>query len=384
MENKLVPRKRCCEVDEIVPRKRQAVTQVKKLQELIDLRQNVRGRSAGDQPSSQQLIIDVLGQLVEHTDKLIGSSIGEEKRKHQFRSAQFKKAITSIRAYRGVIRSGQQARELPGIGKGIGDRIDEILETCTLTELAEASIIDETTRVVNELTTVTGIGEANAKKFIEMGVTGLDDLRRKYAERKIMLTHHMQIGLKYYQDFQQRIPHQEISELEAYIRSCVQKIYPDVLVEVCGSYRRQRPTSGDLDVLLTSQSIMNEEDLISSRVHHLKDIVQSLKRSGMLVDDLSSQGDTKYMGVCIHPEVKIGRRIDIRFMPYDSYYPAILYFTGSGPLNRLMRTYALKKQYTLNEYGLYHNTEKMVVNSEKQIFDLLGLLYLEPKDREIV
>lgn len=71
--------------------------------------------------------------------------------------------------------------------------------------------------------------------------------------------------------------------------------------------------------------------------------------------------------MCVHPGVNIGRRIDIRFMTYDSYYPAILYFTGFSPLNRLMRTYALKRHYTLNEYGLYHGGEKVVVNSEKDL-----------------
>jgi DNA polymerase beta len=347
---------------------------------LIDLRQ-----SQDNQPATgKQLIINVLGQLVEHTEKTISASIGEEKKKHQFRVTQFKKAISSLRSYRSQIRSGRQARELPGIGKGIGDRIDEIIETGTLSELAEELVIDENTRLVNELMTVTGIGEANAKKFIEMGVTGLNDLKKKYDAGKIMLTHHMRVGLKYYQDFQQRIPRQEIVELEQYLRVCVREIHPDVLVEVCGSYRRQRPTSGDIDVLITHQSIGTDDDLITSQTHYLKDIVKRMKQVGFVVDDLTSQGDTKYMGVCVHPAVNIGRRIDIRFVTYDSYFPAILYFTGSGPLNRIMRTYALKKHYTLNEYGLYRaDNEKIPVHSEKEIFDLLGLSYLEPTEREL-
>jgi len=156
-------------VDEIAPGKKghtSEVSQVTKERTLIDLRQYGRCQQpTGQESAGQQLIIDVLGQLVDHTEKLIGASIGEEKRNHQFRSTQFKKAISSVRAYRSI-RSGGQARELPGIGKGIGDRIDEILETGTLSELAEASVINETTRIVNELTTVTGIGEANAKRSL--------------------------------------------------------------------------------------------------------------------------------------------------------------------------------------------------------------------------
>jgi DNA polymerase beta len=108
-----------------------------------------------------------------------------------------------------------------------------------------------------------------------------------------------------------------------------------------------------------------------------------------LIDDLTSQGDTKYMGVCIHPNAKIGRRIDIRFVTFESYYPAILYFTGSMMLNKSMRTHALKKGFTLNEYGLYHLSKgekdgKIVVHSEQEIFDVLGLVYLKPSERDLV
>jgi len=139
---------------------------------------------------------------------------------------------------------------------------------------------------------------------------------------------------------------------------------------------------------MTVPQIMTETDLIKNQVHYLKNIVQGLTQAGLIVDDLTTQGDTKYMGVCIHPTVKVGRRIDIRLVTYDSFYPALLYFTGSMMLNKLMRTVALQKNYTLNEYGLFRTAsgskeEKIIVNSEKAVFDLLGLLYLEPKEREI-
>ena len=352
--------------------------------EKVDLRQNC----SESKSSGKQLIIDVMGQLIEHTNNIIQSSAGDEKKKHQFRVSQFKKAISSIQASPDEITSGKQARELSGIGKGIADRIDIILATRTLPELSESTKVDQTTSLINELMTVTGIGEANAKKFIEMGVTGLDDLRTKYSKGLIKLTHHMQIGLKYYDDIQQKIPYREIVELGEIMRKCVQLIHPEIMIEICGSHRRQKAFSGDIDVLMTSKTIFTENDLIATQIHYLKDIVRELKTSGFLVDDLTSQGDTKYMGVCIHPRNKIGRRIDIRFVTYDSYYPAIVYFTGSMMLNKLMRTHALKKNYTLNEYGLYRlvtgaKDEKFVVHSEKEIFDLLDLVYLEPKDREI-
>lgn len=46
------------------------------------------------------------------------------------------------------------------------------------------------------------------------------------------------------------------------------------------------------------------------------------------------------------------RRIDIRIIPHDQYYCALLYFTGSDAFNRDMRSHALEKGFTLNEYSI--------------------------------
>ncbi|MEO0236815.1 MAG: nucleotidyltransferase domain-containing protein [candidate division WOR-3 bacterium] len=354
----------------------------------LDLRQYQQKVSFPSSESKRQMIIRVMEQLIDHTEKTIQQSTSEEKKKHQFRLSQFKKAIGSLRAYSGEITSGQQAKELPGIGNGIARRIDEILETGTLSELQEQKQISPTDQLIQVLTSVSGIGESHAQKFIEMGVTSLEDLKDKALKGQIKITHHMEIGLKYYHDFQQRIPHQEISDLEQMTKEHISRVFPDIILEICGSYRRQRPDSGDLDVLITTTKIVTDDDLIMSEMHYLKEIVKLLKNVGVIIDDLTSQGDTKYMGVCRHPHKAIGRRIDIRFIPYGSFYPALLYFTGSMMFNKLMRTAALEKGYTLNEYGLYRlvNGQKMeniMVHSEKEVFDLLNLVYLQPNEREI-
>ena len=76
------------------------------------------------------------------------------------------------------------------------------------------------------------------------------------------------------------------------------------------------------------------------------------------------------------------RRIDIRLIPLESYYSALLYFTGSKDFNTNMRLNAIAHEYTLNEYGLYDSNGKMFkVNSEKDIFDLLGMEYITPDKR---
>ena len=76
------------------------------------------------------------------------------------------------------------------------------------------------------------------------------------------------------------------------------------------------------------------------------------------------------------------RRIDIRFIPYDSWISALVYFTGSAELNKKMRNIAKIKKLKLSEYGLFKaNGEKIEITSERDIFDILGIEYLIPRLR---
>jgi DNA polymerase beta len=338
----------------------------------------------------KQRVINILNQLIDYTKLKIKSSAGDDRRKHGFRISQFKKAVNSLEQHQGEISSGAQAKKLKSIGPGIAKRIDEIINTGTLTELGDAIVTDQETKIIRELAQITGIGDITAKKLCDMGVTGIEDLKQKVSSGEVEITHHTQIGLKYYDEFNMKIPYDEIKELKQIMINCIRGMDfgKDLLIEVCGSHRRGKAMSGDIDVLICHPEVKNEIDLIMSQTHYLKDIVAELRKNGFIIDDLTSQGDTKYMGVCMHLLKKIGRRIDIRFVPYDAYYATLLYFTGSMTLNKLMRNHALDRGYTLNEYGLFtyikgKKGDKVVAHSEKEIFDKLGIVYLTPEQREL-
>ena len=107
-------------------------------------------------------------------------------------------------------------------------------------------------------------------------------------------------------------------------------------------------------------------------------------KNKFLVDDLTYNGNTKYMGMCKFND-NPSRRIDIRLISLDCYGAALLYFTGSGEFNKNMRTYALKNGYTINEYAVKHTDTKKKVkhtfHSEKDIFDYFEFQYVDPENR---
>ena len=160
-------------------------------------------------------------------------------------------------------------------------------------------------------------------------------------------------------------------------------IDPQLFGTICGSYRRLKPKSNDIDFLIIHPKIVSLGDLASNKF--FKAYLKKLMEIGFVVESFTNvEVKSKFMGLCqLSPKYPI-RRIDIRFIPFESYYYALLYFTGSGEFNRKMRQVAMDNDYILNEYGLYDKKGNMIhVNSEKEIFDILSMEYLQPPDREI-
>ncbi|XP_068012893.1 DNA polymerase beta isoform X2 [Melanerpes formicivorus] len=266
----------------------------------------------------------------------------------------YRKAASVIARYPSKIQSGAEAKKLDGVGAKIAEKIDEFLSTGKLRKL-EKIRQDDTSASINLLTRVTGIGPAAARKFVEEGIKTLEDLRK--IEHK--LTHHQQIGLKYFEDFEKRIPREEMLQMQEIVLEEVKKLDPSYIATVCGSFRRGAESSGDMDVLLTHPSFTSE----SSK-----------------------------QGVCQLPTKEDGtafphRRIDIRLIPKDQYYCGVLYFTGSDIFNKNMRAHALEMGFTINEYTIRAlgvtgvAGEPLPVECEKDIFDYIQWQYREPKDR---
>jgi DNA polymerase/3'-5' exonuclease PolX len=310
-------------------------------------------------------------------EKLVG------KTEDKMRASSFTKAIKAIKGVSFEITSGTMAKaQIPGIGKGIADRIDEILKTGTLAELERCSPEEVT---VKDLCTVTGIGPVKAKRLIaDYAVKDVPDLIKKYKSGQITvkpnaLTQHITVGLDYYYDLLERFSRDEADRLIALLRGHL-STWTDVKMTVCGSYRRGLENCGDLDVILCSAVERLKSNL-------LKGIVEKLTQVKFLTGNLTEEGTTKYMGVCKLPAGK-GRRIDIRVIPTESMGAALLYFTGSGEFNVRMRNAALKGGYTLNEYGLYrlpvdkeHESTLIPCATEEEIFAHLKLVYIPPKER---
>lgn len=289
-----------------------------------------------------------------------------------FKINSFKKTIEIIENLDFEIKNISQLKSIKGIGKGTLDRIKQILDNGFLQELKsnkentiEKEKEDKNKEEFEKLLNVTGIGPAKAKKLLEENITLEKLLNNPKKDILNNLTHHQIVGLKYYYDIMKRIDSSIIEKIEKYLKKF------DFNFNICGSFRREKDDSGDIDILIKK----------SKKNSSLKDIVNLLVKDKFLVDHLTECGETKYMGICKIPNYH-SMRIDIRLVSSESYPFALLYFTGSKKTNTFMRNTAIKAGYKLNEYGLYDKDNNSIsLKSEKDIFTFLQLPYLEPNKR---
>ncbi len=297
----------------------------------------------------------------------------------KFKSKALNTSIPAIKAYNMEIKCGAQAmNDIKGVGKGIAERIDEILKNGVLAELQNKN---EKFESMDILKSITGVGDTRAEEWYNKGIKNVEELQKAINEGKVSSTHHIDLGLKYYEDLKERIPRSEMDELKKSIETHIKAVDKELIFEICGSYRRGLASSGDIDILVSHPKYMEQ----ISKQKFLSKIVKYMETTGFLVDNLTEKGDKKYMGFCkLGPKNK-ARRIDIRVIDYISYYAGVIYFTGSQHFNIEIRNKALEKNMSLSEYGLVKvdSKEKIFLKSETHLFEILGIPYKTPQERNI-
>lgn len=332
--------------------------------------------------SPNHQIIDWMKKLIQQYKFYVDVKSGKEKVAYVYKLRAFETALKSIEQYRKKITSGKELMVLKGIDKGVARRVDEILTTGKLEEVHTEDIEGTHIQYAEDLMKIFGIGRKLAYKLYTVhGIRNIEELKKAIANPNsgVEVPDYVIKGLKYFDVIKMNIPREKITKALIEMTRIGITVDPEMGLIICGSYRREKPTCNDVDVILSHSKIKTRKQADASDLKTR--MIQAMIDDGFIYDSLTSiDTPTKYMGLC-----KLGRdivRIDIRFMPMESYYTAILYFTGSWEFNQRMRTVAKSFGYLLNEYHLYDEKDKpFKITSEKDVFDRLNMMYLQPVDR---
>lgn len=295
--------------------------------------------------------------------------------KEPFKAKAYANVIKNIQLLNEPVLTIDDLKSVKGIGEKIRSKLKEYFETGIVSEV-ENVLNNTNTDIIQELMKIHGIGPSKARVLVEEnGIKTIDDLKNN----QHLLNDKQKIGIKYYEDFLERIPRKEMMVHYELLKNIIHNIDENFIFEVTGSFRRMASSSGDIDVLITHKNDpSNVEELFKS-------VVASLKKE-KYITDVFAEGGKKCLAVCKLKRYKTFRRIDLLYTNKKEYPFAILYFTGDAGFNVTMRQYCLNKGLSLSEHGLKdEKTGKYIEHifeTEKDIFDYLGLKYIEPKDRK--
>lgn len=293
-----------------------------------------------------------------------------------------KKVINILSKYKKEITIDElpDVKKIKYIGEKTIKRIEDILKTGKITEIED---IQDKEKTIDELTKIYGIGSSKALKLYNQGIKSIDDLKNHTDE----LTFQQKIGLKYYKDINEKIPRIIILQFDIYVNKLINNFDKDYIIVICGSYRREKNYSSDIDILISHKKIK----MINQCKSYLDNVINLL--NNFIVDKLNIDYTNHFQGYASFKNLNIKStdnfntqkniiKLDIITVPIESLFTAMLHFTGNGNFNEYLRGMAKKKNMKLNEYELKdNNNKKIIINSEYDVFKYLNITYLQPNER---
>jgi DNA polymerase (family X) len=304
------------------------------------------------------------------------ADLSELEGEESFRVLAYRRAATRIRETGGPVAKlalEGKAKSLSGIGQTIETKIVEVIELGEMKALTKRKAIIPAEVV--EFMRLPGLGPKTARRiWQELGVTTLAELQEAAEGERLRAL--AGLGAKTETKILEALaePPQDPRDsrrllgdgLPAVLAvvSVLREHPAAVKVSEAGSVRRRRETFRDLDLIATSTD-----------APALIDYFTKLR----WVADVVAKGDTKATVIS-----NDGLRFDLRVVPPESYGNLLQHFTGSKEHNVALREDAVRRGFSVSEYGIT-TTETGEVASfedEEAVYAHLGYAYIPPELRE--
>jgi len=266
---------------------------------------------------------------------------------------------------------GQKAlMEIPGVGKAIAEKIDELLQTGKLEYLEKVK-----KEVPAELAALLQIPDLGPKKvgmfYRELGILTIDQLKEAAQQQKLRDLPGMGekseakilAGIEALSRRSGRLPLGTVLPFAEELRASVRKMPGVKAAELAGSLRRMRHTVGDIDLLVAAR---NPETVIAAFA------------AAPNVARVTGQGTVK-AGVEFHN----GMRAQIWVHQPERFGTALQYATGSKEHNVRLREMALDKDLSLSDQSfLRKDGTELLCATEAEVYHELGMPWIPPEIRE--
>jgi len=262
-------------------------------------------------------------------------------------------------------------REIPGVGKAISEKMDELLRTGKLEFLEKLK--KEVPPSLADWLQVPGLGPKKiALIWKTLNITTLAQLEAAAKKGKLRDLPGMGAksesailaGLESLSRRSGRIPLGRAWPLAQEIIAQLKKVKGVVDAQPAGSLRRMRSTIGDLDILVAAK----DSKPVMEAFTNLPGVSRVL-----------GKGETKSS-----IEFTDGVRAQVWVHPPEKFGTALQYATGSKDHNVQLRQLALDKGLSLSEHSLSRTNGKgeIFCATEEEVYQTLGLPWIPPELRE--
>jgi DNA polymerase (family 10) len=260
--------------------------------------------------------------------------------------------------------------EIPGVGKAIAEKIDELLTTGKLEFFEELTA--QVPASLKEVLQVPDLGPKKVALFWNtLGITSLAELEAAARAGKLRDLPGMGAkseakviaGIESLARRTTRIPLGRAWPTAQELLAQLRQVPGVAAAEAAGSLRRMRATVGDLDLLAAAS---DSAAVMEAFINH------------PLVARVLGKGETKSS-----VEYANGLRAQLWVHPPERFGTALQYATGSKDHNVRLREMALKKGLSLSDQSfLREDGSEILCATEEQVYELLGLPWIPAELRE--
>ncbi len=260
--------------------------------------------------------------------------------------------------------------EIPGVGKAIAEKMDELFRTGRLGFLEKLEA--EVPPSLMELLQVSGVGPKKAQLFWkQLGVTNLAELKAAAQAGKLRglpgvgekSEARILEGIGAVERRPDRIPLGKAWPLAQELLAMLRAIPGVTSAEAAGSLRRMRDMVGDLDLVAAAEDSTALMDAFVGR----KDVARVVGR-----------GDTK-------ASVEFAHNVRAQLWVHSpaEHGTALVYATGSKDHNVRLREMAQKRGLSLSDHSfLRADGSELRCATEEEVYATLGLPWIAPELRE--
>ena len=268
-----------------------------------------------------------------------------------------------------LLEKKEDLTELPGIGRDLAGKIEEIVATghCTLLDRLHT----ELPPAVTELLKVPGLGPKRVRHlYHDLDVQTVEQLYCAARDGRIRalpgfgdkIELNILQAIEALADQKGRFKLAVAAQYAEPLRSFLEGVPGVKEATVAGSYRRMRETVGDLDIVVTAAPGSD----VMEHFTGYEEVAETLAVGGTRASVI----------------LKCGLQVDLRLVADESYGAALHYFTGSKAHNIAVRYIAQKKGLKINEYGVFRGKNRMAGKTEESVYRAVGLSFIPPELRE--